>query len=223
MYSLEELHAAGLDDFRVFLVQVWEYLGLPPPTLVQLDIALEGLQKGPKRVIIQGFRGVGKSWITVAYVLWRLLLDPQIKIMVVSATQGLADNFSKFCKQIIDGMPLLHHLKPPPNYDAADEWNVGPALPSKDPSVKSVGITGQLTGSRADLIVPDDIEIPKNSFTFLLRERLAELVKGVRRRAQAERRGEVPRYSAVRSLSLHTPAGAWLRPHDLAGGSPREP
>jgi len=177
VYTMEELHAAGLDDFRVFLCQVWEYLGLPPPTLVQLDIALEGLQKGPKRVIIQGFRGVGKSWITVAYVLWRLLLDPQIKIMVVSATQGLADNFSKFCKQIIRGMPLLQHLEPQKDYDAADEWVVGPALPSKDPSVKSVGITGQLTGSRADLIVPDDIEIPKNSFTFLLRERLAELVK----------------------------------------------
>lgn len=176
MYSAEELKAAGLDDFRVFLYHVWEYLGLPPPTPVQLDIAYQ-LQHGPRRAIFAGFRGVGKSWITVAYVVWRLLLDPQMKIEVVSATKGSADDFSKFCKQIIRGMKMLQHLEPQKDYDAMDKWNVGPALPSKDPSVKSVGITGQITGTRADLIVPDDIEIPKNSFTFLLRERLAELVK----------------------------------------------
>lgn len=173
---MEEIKAAGLDDFRVFLCEVWAFLGLPAPTPVQLDIAYQ-LQHGPRRLIIEGFRGVGKSWITVAYVCWRLFMDPQEKILVVSATQGLADNFSKFCKQLIRGMPLLQHLEPQKDYDAADEWNVAPALPSKDPSVKSVGITGQITGTRADVIVPDDIEIPKNSFTFLLRERLAELVK----------------------------------------------
>src|SRR5690606_3976185 len=40
-----------------------------------------------------------------------------------------------------------------------------------------VGITGQLTGSRADVIIADDVETPKNSYTLLLRERLSELVK----------------------------------------------
>jgi hypothetical protein len=45
------------------------------------------------------------------------------------------------------------------------------------PSVKSVGITGQLTGSRADIIVPDDIETPKNSYAHGLRERIAVLIK----------------------------------------------
>ena len=33
-------------------------------------------------------------------------------------------------------------------------------LPTQAPSVKSVGITGQLTGSRADLMILDDIEVP---------------------------------------------------------------
>lgn len=176
MYTREEIVAAGLDDFRVFLAQLWDYLGLPEPTKIQNDVAYR-LQHGPRRDILCGFRGVGKSWITVGYVLWRLLLNPQLKIMVVSASQGLADSFSKFCKQIIEGMPLLQHLKPQANFDAADEWNVGPALPDRSPSVKSVGITGQLTGSRADIIIPDDVEVPKNSFTHILRERLAELIK----------------------------------------------
>lgn len=176
MYTAEEIKAAGLDKFEVFLCYVWDYLDLPTPTPVQLDIG-HVLQYGPRRLIIQGFRGVGKSWITVAYVCWRLFLNPDIKIVVVSATKPLADNFSKFCKQLIRGIPMLQHLEPQRDYDAVDEWVVGPAKPSKDPSVKSVGITGQITGTRADLIIPDDIEIPKNSFTHLLRERLAELVK----------------------------------------------
>lgn len=177
--TLEEIREAGLDDFRVCLIQVWAYLRLPPPTPVQLDIAWY-LQHGPKRKIIMAFRGVGKSWITVAYVLWRLLLDPQLKIMVVSANESLAQDFTKFCFQLINGMPMLQHLKPDPtkgHKQSSEKFDVGPATDSKDPSVKSVGITGQLTGSRADIIIPDDIEVPKNSYTPLLRERLAHLIK----------------------------------------------
>lgn len=179
VYSPEEIKAAGLDDFRVFLRQVWDFLGLPPPTPVQNDIAYN-LQHGPRRLIIQAFRGVGKSWITVAFVLWCLLLNPQMKILVVSANQQLADAFSIFTKQLIHGMPMLQHLAPNAltgQRDSSITFDVGPATPSKDPSVKSAGITGQITGNRADLIVGDDVEVPKNSYTHDMREKLAELVK----------------------------------------------
>lgn len=176
-YTAEEIKSAGLDDFRVFLAQVWDFLGLPAPTPVQYDIA-RWLQHGPKRQVLSAFRGVGKSWITAAFVLWVLFLNPEKKIMVVSANQQLADDFSKFCKQLIHGMPLLQHLAPRGDQrDSAISFDVGPSTPSKDPSLKSAGITGQITGSRADIIIPDDIEVPKNSYTHLMRERLAELVK----------------------------------------------
>ena len=45
------------------------------------------------------------------------------------------------------------------------------------PSVKSVGITGQLAGSRANVIVADDIEVPNNSATPGMRDKLADQVK----------------------------------------------
>ena len=45
------------------------------------------------------------------------------------------------------------------------------------PSVKSVGITGQITGTRADLLISDDVEVPKNSGTQLQRDKLSEAVK----------------------------------------------
>lgn len=177
MYTQQEIEEAGLDDFRHFLRQVWDFLGLPEPTPVQNDIA-RWLQEGPDRAILSAFRGVGKSWITAAFVLWLLFLDPQRKIMVVSASQQLADDFSKFTKQLIREMPLLQHLAPRGDQrDSGLSFDVGPAVASKDPSVKSAGITGQITGSRADIIIADDIEIPKNSYTHLLRERLSDLVK----------------------------------------------
>lgn len=176
-YTWEEIHDQGLHLFVNFLRLVWDFLGLPEPTPVQLDIA-HNLQYGPRRAVVQAFRGVGKSWLTVAFVLWLLFLNPQLKIEVVSASGKLAEDWVRFGKDILIGMPLLQHLKPKRGQrDKATIFDVGPANPSKDPSLKAAGIDGQITGSRADVIVVDDVEIPKNAFTAHLREKLGESVK----------------------------------------------
>ena len=49
-------------DFKLFLQALWTQLDLPNPTRAQYAIA-DYLQHGPKRLQIQAFRGVGKSWI----------------------------------------------------------------------------------------------------------------------------------------------------------------
>jgi len=166
-----------LSDFRNFLFLVWAFLKLPKPTEIQYEIG-STIQHGPKRLIIKAFRGVGKSWILAAYCCWRLLKDPQIKILVVSASKAQADNFSTFVLQLIRGMPELQHLTPRDDQrNAKIQFDVALAEPSKDPSLKSIGITGMLTGSRADLIIPDDIETPGNSMTQLQRDRVLELTK----------------------------------------------
>ena len=69
-----------LKDFRNFVYLAWDHLGLPEPTPVQYDIS-EYLQDGPRRQIILAYRGVGKSYLTSAYVCWRLLLDPSMNIL----------------------------------------------------------------------------------------------------------------------------------------------
>jgi hypothetical protein len=163
------------DDFRSFLWYIWKHLGLPPPTDIQYDIA-SYIQTGPSKLIVEAFRGVGKSWITAAFVLWVLYRDPQEKILVVSASKERADAFSIFVKQLINLIDILQFLKPRDDQrDSNLAFDVGPATPDQSPSVKSVGITGQLTGSRASLIVPDDIEVPGNSATEDQREKLATL------------------------------------------------
>lgn len=164
-------------DFRYFLVVVWRHLGLPDPTPIQLDIA-GYMQDGPKRRIIEAFRGVGKSWMAAAYVLWLLRNDPQKKIMVVSASKTRADDFAMFCIRLIREMPLLQCLEPDRDEQraASNRFDVRPAIPDQSPSVKSVGIFGQLTGSRADLILPDDVETPNTSWTVGMREKLLAAV-----------------------------------------------
>ena len=163
------------DDFKLFLTALWEQLELPPPTRAQFSIA-DYLQHGPKRLQIQAFRGVGKSWITGAFVLWTLFNDPERKIMIISASKERADNMSIFLQKLIIETPWLSHLQPKSDEARWSRISFDVACsPHQAPSVKSVGITGQLTGSRADLMVLDDIEVPGNSMTELMREKLLQL------------------------------------------------
>ena len=162
-------------DFKLFLQALWQQLDLPSPTRAQYAIA-DYLQHGPKRLQIQAFRGVGKSWITGAFILWTLFKDPEKKIMVISASKERADNMSIFLQKLIIETPWLNHLRP--KSDEARWSRISfdvNCSPHQAPSVKSVGITGQLTGSRADLMVLDDIEVPGNSMTELMREKLLQL------------------------------------------------
>jgi hypothetical protein len=164
-------------DFRNFLFLIWEHLQLPAPTPLQYDIA-SYLQHGPRRKVIEAFRGIGKSWITAAYVLWRLYCDPQSNILVVSASKSRADNFTTFCLQLINEIEFLRHLIPRSEQRCSKiEFDVAPAEADQNPSVKSAGITGQITGSRADEIVADDVEVPNNSETQLMREKLRNQIR----------------------------------------------
>ena len=163
------------DDFKLFLQALWSQLDLPQPTRAQFAIA-DYIQHGPKRLQIQAFRGVGKSWITGAFVLWTLFNNPEKKIMIISASKERADNMSIFLQKLIIETPWLNHLRPKSD-DARwsrISFDVN-CSPSQAPSVKSVGITGQLTGSRADLMILDDIEVPGNSMTEFMREKLLQL------------------------------------------------
>ena len=163
------------DDFKLFLQALWAQLDLPNPTRAQYAIA-DYLQHGPKRLQIQAFRGVGKSWITGAFVLWTLFNNSEKKIMIISASKERADNMSIFLQKLIIETPWLAHMRPKSDDSrwSRVSFDINCA-PHQAPSVKSVGITGQLTGSRADLMILDDIEVPGNSMTEFMREKLLQL------------------------------------------------
>jgi hypothetical protein len=166
------------EDFKNFLFVIWHHLGLPDPTPIQYEIA-DFLQSPIKRKITEAFRGVGKSWITSAYVLWRLYRDPDYKVLVVSASKDRATDFTAFTKKLIKEVPFLQYLQPDKNAGQRDSmisFDVGPARSAHAPSVKSVGIFGQLTGSRAVEIIADDVEVPNNSATQDMRDKLLKAV-----------------------------------------------
>ena len=164
-------------DFRNFLYLCWKHLNLPAPTPIQYDIA-NFIQGNDQRVVINAFRGVGKSWITSAYVCHQLLLNPQKNILVVSASKNRADDFSTFTLRLINEIDVLAHLRPSESQRQSKvSFDVRPARASHAPSVKSLGITGQLTGSRSDLVIADDVETSHNSATMGMRDKLSTQVK----------------------------------------------
>lgn len=164
--------------FWAFVYIVWKSIGLPNPTPIQVDIA-QYLQNPPSdRIVIQGFRGVAKSFLTCAYAVWRLWSNRDLKVLIISASRDRADDNARFIKSIIRTLPFLADMKADKSQlDTQNIFSVGGAQADISPSVKSVGITGQITGTRADLLISDDVEVPKNSGTQLQRDKLSEAVK----------------------------------------------
>ena len=166
------------ENFWAFVYIVWHEIGLPNPTPVQVDIA-NYLQHPPSdRIIIEGFRGVAKSFLTCAFAVWALWKDRQTKVLIVSASGDRADANARFIKQIIRTIPFLADMiADKDQLNTQNIFDVGGAIPDISPSVKSIGITGQITGTRADLLISDDVEVPKNSATQQQRDKLSEAVK----------------------------------------------
>lgn len=166
----------SIQDFRVFLKHTWKHLRLPQPTRMQLYIA-DYLQQGHARSQLEALRGIGKTWITGAYVCWRLLRDPNEKVLIVSQSGAHSDNISIFIRKLIDTMPLLQHLIPRKDQRSSVlAFDVDGCDVSVQPSVKSLGITSQLQGNRASLLISDDVEGQQNSATEIRREQLLQQV-----------------------------------------------
>jgi hypothetical protein len=167
-----------MKDFKYFLYFVWDFLELPKPSKVQYDMA-DFLQDNNSRRMIQAYRGLGKTYITGSYVVWCLWKDPNKTFIIASATQKFAEEIGKFIKKILKHMPLVNELDPSKtDNNSVYSFDVyGRTTMDKSPSVKIASISGQITGSRADEIIADDIEVEKNSRTQTLREVIKNAIK----------------------------------------------
>jgi hypothetical protein len=170
------------DDFRVFLTLIWRHLKLGDPTPLQLDVAYfmqhHEWSGEIDHLVIMGFRGMAKSFITGAYALWTLHRDPQKKVLVASGSVRRSIAFVNWCLALINDVPMLQYLRPGPNQrQSSQAFDVGPARPDQTPSIFAVGITAQIVGFRGDLIIGDDVETNTNSMTPDMREKLADSVR----------------------------------------------
>ncbi|QMV32535.1 terminase large subunit [Ralstonia phage Anchaing] len=166
--------------FVPFLHDVMEELGFST-TRIQEDIA-EFLEYGPHYLMIQAQRGQAKTTITAAFAVWRLIHDPRLRILVISAGGTQANEISTLIVRIIMTMDELECLRPDRNAGdrtSVEAFDVHHSLKGldKSPSVACVGVTGNLQGKRADLLIADDIESAKNSQTEHQRETLLQLTR----------------------------------------------
>lgn len=108
--------------------------------------------------------------LSISYVVWRILRNPNIRVLIVSKTQPLAKDILSAIKDRLDSRNhMFEKLKsdfgPAEGFqENSSEWRQdrirlnSDVLTSgeKDPTVQAVGMGQQIYGKRADLIILDD-------------------------------------------------------------------
>jgi hypothetical protein len=167
-------------SFNVFLEEAMAHLGFNTSP-VQLDIG-NFLAHGPQYSMIQAQRGQAKTTITAAFAVWTLIHEPRSRVLILSAGGKQANEISTLIVRLMMTMDGLECLQPDAtNGDrtSVEAFDVHYTLKGvdKSPSVACVGITGNLQGKRADLLIADDIESVKNGTTANQREILLHLTR----------------------------------------------
>jgi len=129
----------------------------------------------PDRVLINVPPEHAKSTtITINYAVYRIVTNPNIRIIIVSKTQGMARKFLGAIKTRLSHpayMKLQTAFGPNGGFQkdatqwAADMFYLGTGRDSgeKDPTVQALGIGSQIYGARADLIIVDDAVMGTNA------------------------------------------------------------
>jgi len=133
-----------------------------------------------RRLLLMAFRGAGKSTIVGLYCAWLLTTRPDLRILTLSADEALARRMLRTARKVIERHPLSAGVRPRvPEQWSADRFSVAASPHNRDASMLAAGLDGNITGARADLIICDDVEVPKTCETpgkrEKLRERLGEL------------------------------------------------
>jgi len=121
----------------------------------------------------------GKSAaITINYVTYRIAMDPNVRIIIVSKTQTMARKFLYAIKTRLTHPKFADmHIRygPAGGYDKNSEsWSADRIYVSadsrdsgeKDPTVEALGIGSHIYGARADLIIVDDAVDTSNAHQF---------------------------------------------------------
>ena len=130
--------------------------------------------------LLMAFRNSGKSTLVGLFGAWLLLQRPALRILILSADHESAKKMVHHMKRIIEHHPLTRGLMPE-NLDewASDRFTVRRHSGFRDPSVLARGLGANMTGCRADVILCDDVEVPRTCDTVgkrrTLREKLSEL------------------------------------------------
>jgi hypothetical protein len=144
-----------------------------PPRFMHPAMTYE--QAATNRILINVPPEHAKSTVlTINYVTYRLSVDPNVRIIIVSKTQGMARKFLSAIKTRLshpNWTKMQVSFGPNGGYKAdsptwsADMIYLGAGRDSgeKDPTVQALGFGSQIYGARADLIILDDVVMNANA------------------------------------------------------------
>lgn len=138
------------------------------------------IAKGSRRLLLLAFRGAGKSTLLGLLAAWMLRRDPDRRILVLAAETALATKTVRTVRRILERHSDTESLRPKLAEEwAADRLTVSRESVSRDPSLLARGISANITGAHADVVICDDVEVPNTCGTPAkradLRARLSEI------------------------------------------------
>lgn len=149
------------------------------------DQIMDAVSGPARRLLVNMPPYHAKSTIaTVQHTVYELCRDPNIRVLIVSKSQKLAERFLYQIKQYLqdpsgyeEGKNLIEDWGP--FHTGGEQWNntqiyvAGRQSREKDPSVSALGVGGHIYGIRADIIKFDDIADLENQRN---RDRVAEML-----------------------------------------------
>lgn len=171
-------HYALFEDFLYDCMT--ELMGFQCSEL-QVDIG-RFLQSDVRYGMVQAQRSQAKSTIVAMFAVWQLIHDCKHRVLIISAGSEVAAEIANWVIQIIMNWDILECMRPDRQHGdraSSKSFDVHWQLkgPEKSPSVACIGITANMQGRRADLLIPDDIESSKNGTTEVQRAALEHLSK----------------------------------------------
>ena len=156
-------------SFLAFFIMWSKVMGWAVPHLhVRMCIWLEKCDD-PVRVLMV-FRGAAKSTLYAIYKAWKLYRNRSWRSLVWAADDPLSTKLTRDTLNILRRHPLCGGMLP--SKPGAQAFWVNGSSDARNPSMQAVGVNGNATGSRADDIDFDDVEVPKNIKTPEARQNL---------------------------------------------------
>jgi len=145
-----------LANFFLFTIIVLGY------ELHEFHVRWARFQLSRSRSLVLAPRGHGKSTIlTIAYLIWRIVQNPNIRILIVSNAATAAEKFLESIKDHFEKNELLRTLY---GDFVGKKWNTGSITVAKrtkvgikEPTVSTVGVYGSIVSGHFDLIMVDDL------------------------------------------------------------------
>lgn len=201
---LNELNELCKNDFKSFVQEIVGLDNQPFHDELDDDIAQEFNPDSPIYQMVQRFfacitypREHGKSThLSIAYPLWRIAKNHDIRILSISRTANIAESFlsqvvsnvernlkyREWAKAIdTDNIGVVPRLKK--GRRQTEDWSgksitiERPDMNMKDPTIAATGLFGQILSRRADIIILDDVVDQQNSATELQRKKVIDWIE----------------------------------------------